>query len=137
MDSTGDNQKVAEEPAVSGGVKEPGAGPLEAGATGGKVTGCDRAQGNSRPQPDLFSMELSTASDPSEEEAAREPLDLRRVPTAPRRGGPDSEDFSELLQEVMANKQGADAFSDDDDVAILTSRKPEEKEEFAEFMFEE
>ncbi|XP_038642666.1 zinc finger CW-type PWWP domain protein 1-like [Scyliorhinus canicula] len=133
MDSTVDHRKAAEEPAVSGGVEEPGVGPLEAGATGGKVTGCDRAQGSSCPKPDLFSVELSTAPDTSEDE----PLDLRRGPPASRRGGPDSEDFAELLQEVLANKQDDDAFSDDDDVAILTSRKPEEKEEFAEFMFEE
>ncbi|XP_067879716.1 zinc finger CW-type PWWP domain protein 1-like [Heterodontus francisci] len=134
--STGNNRKAAEKTAVSNGIKEPELGVLKPKVTDAKTAGHDHVKSNSCLNPDLLSMELSVATDMNVEERSMEQKVLYKDPMTPRRDGPNNEDFTQLLQEVMENKQDADMFSDDD-MAILTLKKSEEEEEFAEFMFEE
>ncbi|XP_048475998.1 uncharacterized protein LOC109935863 [Rhincodon typus] len=136
-DSSGGNQEVAEKSAASNGIEELELMPQRAKGTEDKVTGHDRIRRKACLSPDPDSHTLPRiAADLNEKESTMAKKHLLREPPSPPRGGPASEGFTKLLQEVVEKKQDADSFSDND-MAILTLKKSEDEEEFADFMFEE
>ncbi|XP_059498661.1 zinc finger CW-type PWWP domain protein 1-like [Stegostoma tigrinum] len=133
-DSSGGNQEVAEKSAASNGIEEVEPMPQRAKGTEDKVTGHGRVQHKACFSPDPDSHTLPRIAAEKESMMAKKHL-LWEHPSPPR-DGLASEGFTKLLQEVVEKKQDADSFSDND-MAVLTLKKSEDEEEFADFMFEE
>ncbi|XP_043539527.1 zinc finger CW-type PWWP domain protein 1-like [Chiloscyllium plagiosum] len=134
-DSSGSNQRVTGKSAISNGIDEMELVPLKAKVTEHKVSGHDRTRRKDFLSPKPYTQP-SVATDLHEEESLKGKKPLLQEPPSPPGGGPAGEGFAKLLQGVMEKKQDADTFSDDD-MAILTLKKSEDEEEFADFMFEE
>ncbi|GCC39900.1 hypothetical protein chiPu_0023430 [Chiloscyllium punctatum] len=121
--------------AVSNGIDEMELVPLKAKVAEHKVSGHDRTRRKDFLSPKPYTQP-SVATDLHEEESPKGKKPLLQEPPSPPGGGPAGEGFAKLLQGVMEKKQDADTFSDDD-MAILTLKKSEDEEEFADFLFEE
>ncbi|XP_059831011.1 MORC family CW-type zinc finger protein 4-like isoform X9 [Hypanus sabinus] len=131
-------RKEFEEAADSTGVKEPERGLLKAKPKVNKASNHDHSKNTSCLNKDLYNMEHSAASDLNAGEHSIGHKDTLRdsFMTLGKGKGRKNNDFTAMFLEATEKKQEIKLFSDDD-MEILTAKKSEEEEEFAEFMFEE
>ncbi|XP_069775914.1 zinc finger CW-type PWWP domain protein 1-like isoform X2 [Narcine bancroftii] len=120
----------------SSGIKEPEMSFLKANPKLDKVSSQDQGRSSSQPDQDLYTMKFSADIEVNKRERSTGRQDLLKGSLATLGEDQKREDFDELLQEAKEKKQETALFSDDD-MDILTAKKSEEDEEFAEFMFEE